>query len=484
MGTIRLGLNNDSEAVYSKTYLEVDYDNEEIKPEGDKITIGDSNVAIDLAIVIVKNGGIYTNAFQYFNDDIVKLAMIGQGTSKLYRVQLTTINNLCAKLSKFNLVLISGVCELINENETLLDILVDRYDVYDNLVFIDEGNVSLSLNTLFNNCMSIKNNSDTVIYSEVAVRDMLNTYNSYILAARLNTALLVSTLRARRYLYIDTNSKIDIENKLRDKYDSTLNKMLSISNKCNNFLVKKPGAIKDITNFVGYNKCTQLKRLVLATKNNFDDPEYSKLCTLLYNSTYKMLSYGFSYGVKMRSYDIEGIEIKLPFAFAVYNDINDKLFVDNKHYIVSFEFLGLLSGGVEKIYSDNLLSHSDFEVSGEIGSCEMLSRLGRVKELRKMVDIIDIESICQENYMHELTEIVVKLEKLGYYIYEFDRHGMSLIVNNMVNSDTALNDIHAVIENSFIEKAISRTHIIKDNTRRHWFIGYYGDNTKEYKLNK
>lgn len=75
--------------------------------------------------------------------------------------------------------------------------------------------------------------------------------------------------------------------------------------------------------------------------------------------------------------------------------------------------------------------------------------------------------------MRKLTEIVVKLEKLGYYLYGFDRHGMSVVVNNMVKSETALNDIHAVIADSFVEKAISRTHVIKDNTRRHWFMRYY-----------
>lgn len=480
MGVIRLGLNNTTDAVYSKTYLEVDYDNEDIKPEGDKVTIGESNVTIDLAIIIVKDGGIYTNAFQYFNNDIVKLTMLGHGTAKLYKAPLSAFNNLCTKLSKFNLVLISGVCELVSDTETLLDILIDRYDVYDNLIFIDDGNVSLSLNTLFNNCVSMRKNADVAIYSEVAIRDMLNLYNRDILAARLNTALLISTLRARRNLYISKEDKAAIERNVHSKYNSTLDKMLEISSKSDNHLIKKPGAIKTLTNFVGYNECTQLKRLVLATKNNFDDPNYAKLCTLLYNSTYKMLSYGFSYGVKMRSYDIEGIDIKLPFAFAIYNDINDNLFIDNKHYVISFEFLGLLCGGVEKIYSENSLTHSEFEISGEFGSHEMLDKLENVKSLRKMVDTIDTEYICQENYLRELTEIVVKLEKMGYYVYEFDRHGMSLVVNNMVNSDTALNDINAVISNSFIEKAISRTHIIKDNTRRHWFIGYYGDNTKVY----
>jgi len=473
MGVIRLGLNNDSETVYSKAYLEADYDNEEIKPEGEKVAIEDSNVVIDLAVVMIKDGGIYTNAFQYFNNDIVKLAMLGHGASKLYKVSYSTINNLCAKLSQFNLVLVSGACELISDKETFLDILVDRYDVYDNIVLVDEGNVSLSLNTLFNNCFT-KSNTKSIIYSEIAVRDMISLYNNDIQAARLNTALLISTLRARRALYIDRISKKELESKLMARYNNTLNAMRQISEKAENSGVKSPGTLRDITKFAGYNRCTQLKRLVLATKNNLNDPEYTKLCTQLYNSTYKMLSYGASYGVKMRSYEIEGIDVKVPFAFAIYNDINDNLFVDDKHYIISFEFLGLLSGGVSKLYLENSLTHSDFEVSGEIGSQEMLDKLSQVKALRAMVDNIDLEFVCQENYMRKLTELVIKLERLGYYIYEFDRHGMSLIVNNMVKSETALNDIHAVIENSFIEKAISRTHVIRDNTRRHWFMGYYG----------
>lgn len=472
--SIRLGLNNDTDEVYSKAYLEIDYDNDEIKSDYDKVTIVGSAVEIDLAIVIVQNNEIYTNAFQYFNDDIVKLAMLGKGTSKLYKVPLTALSNLCNKLRKFNLVLISGVCQLINEKETFLDILLDRYDVYDNLIFIDDG-VSLSLNTLFNNCMLKTNKADTVIYSEVAVRNMLNLYNDDMRIARMNTAMLISVLRARRCLYISSENKAELERKLLDRYNATLNKILDIRDKDSNFLIKKPGAIRDITRFVGYNKCTQLKRLVLATKNNFNDTNYANLCLNLYNSTYKMLSYGLSYGVKMRNYSINTSDIKIPFAFAVYNDINDKLFIDNKHYLISFEFLGLFNGGVEKIYEENSITHSDLELDSIENYDTETNRQLKLKEvrtLRDLVDTIDINSIEQDDYMKKLTEIIVQLEKLGYYVYRFDRHEMSITVSKTVKSIDALNDIHRVIKNSFIEKAISRTHIIDDNRRRYWFMHY------------
>lgn len=459
MNVGKLGLDSDDSVACSKTYLEIDYDNDEIDVDTDKNeTYTHSNV-IDLAIIIARNCSIYTNAFQYFNSDIVKLAMIGKEVSKLYKINLQTFNNLCEKLKQFNLVLISGGCEQLSNGKTLIDMLIDNYDVYSNIVFIDEGEVSLTHNSLFDTCSTISEKSDTTIYSDVALSDMIHTYNNDIESARLNTALLISLAQAHRKLYVSSSDKTELENRLTKKYNSILNKMQDISSKNNNFVVKKPGALRNISNFVGYNKCTQLKRLVLATKGTFGSDEYDRLCIKLYNSTYKMLSYGLSYGVKMRKYNANGTELKLPFAFAVYNDINDKLFVDNNNYVISFEFMGLMCGGVDKLCKDNYLDIPSFVTQEQDSN-------NTNRKLRKMLDIVDINSIDTDKYLRELTSIVIRLEKKGYYLYRFDRHQLSLIVSNQVDEDIALANIISIIKDSFIQKAILKTYLIKDNTKR------------------
>ena len=83
-----------------------------------------------------------------------------------------------------------------------------------------------------------------------------------------------------------------------------------------------------------------------------------------------------------------------------------------------------------------------------------------------MLDIINIDYIDIDKYLRELTSIVVSLEKKGYYLYRFDRHQLSLIVSNQVNDDRALADIASIIKDSFIQKAILKTFVIKDNTKR------------------
>lgn len=459
MNVGKLGLDSDDSIACSKTYLEVDYDNGEIGVDTDKNSASTHSNVIDLAIIIVRNGSIYTNAFQYFNSDIVKLAMIGKETSKLYKVNLQTFNNLCEKLKQFNLVLISGGCEQLSNGRTLIDMLIDSYDVYSNIVFIDEGEVSLTHNSLFGTCSSTNEKSDATIYSDVALSDMIHTYNSDIESARLNTALLISLAQAYRKLYVSSTDKLELENSLNKRYNSILSKMQDISSKNTNFTVKKPGALRNISNFVGYNKCTQLKRLVLATKGSFDSDEYDRLCIKLYNSTYKMLSYGLSYGVKMRKYNANGTELKLPFAFAIYNDINDKLFIDNNNYVISFEFMGLMCGGVNRLCKDNSLDISSL-------STQEQDYNSTTKKLRKMIDVVDINYIDTDSYLRELTLIITDLEKRGYYIYRFDRHQLSLIVSNQVDKDIALDNINSIIKNSFIQKAILKTYIIKDNIRR------------------
>ena len=459
MYTGKLGLDSNDNVACSKTQVEIDYDNDEIGADTDKNNTSTNSNVIDLAIIIVKNGSIYTNAFQYFNSDIVKLAMIGKGTSKLYKVSLLTFNNLCEKLKQFNLVLVSGGCEQLSNGKTLIDMLIDNYDVYSNIVFVAEGEVNSTDNKLFDTCVTVNEKSDATIYSDVAFSDMIHTYNTDIESARLNTALLISLAKAHRKLYVSSADKAELENSLNKRYNNTLNKMQEISSKNTNFIVKKPGALRNISNFVGYNKCTQLKRLVLATKGSFNSNEYDRLCVKLYNSTYKMLSYGLSYGVKMKRYNADSTEVKLPFAFAIYNDINDKLFVDNNNYVISFEFLGLMCGGVNRLCEDNNLDISSLREQEQNSN-------STVKKLRKMLDIINIDYIDIDKYLRELTSIVVSLEKKGYYLYRFDRHQLSLIVSNQVNDDRALADIASIIKDSFIQKAILKTFVIKDNTKR------------------